>query len=91
MPYNSLADFVQALERENELKRINYPVKAELEITEIGYLPLLSALCAMVMAKSDSVILAAAELPDSAFQPHPSCLGPRGTAQMRRGRLPSRG
>jgi 4-hydroxy-3-polyprenylbenzoate decarboxylase len=36
MRYNSLRDFVQVLERERELKRINYPVKAELEITEIA-------------------------------------------------------
>jgi 4-hydroxy-3-polyprenylbenzoate decarboxylase len=36
MPYNSLKDFVQVLEREHELKRISYPVKAELEITEIA-------------------------------------------------------
>ena len=36
MPYNSLADFVQVLQRENELKRISHPVKAELEITEIA-------------------------------------------------------
>ena len=36
MPYNSLSDFVQVLEREGELRRINYPVKAELEITEIA-------------------------------------------------------
>lgn len=36
MPYNSLQDFVQVLERERELKRITHPVKAELEITEIA-------------------------------------------------------
>ena len=36
MPYNSLADFVQVLERASELKRIAYPVKAELEISEIA-------------------------------------------------------
>jgi 4-hydroxy-3-polyprenylbenzoate decarboxylase len=36
MAYNSLADFVQVLEREGELKRIAHPVKAELEITEIA-------------------------------------------------------
>ncbi|HEY6365760.1 MAG TPA: menaquinone biosynthesis decarboxylase, partial [Candidatus Binatia bacterium] len=36
MPYNSLQDFVQVLQREHELKRISYPVKAELEITEIA-------------------------------------------------------
>ena len=36
MPYNSLADFVQVLEREQELKRISHPVKAELEIAEIA-------------------------------------------------------
>lgn len=36
MPYNSLADFVQVLERDGELKRISHPVKAELEITEIA-------------------------------------------------------
>jgi 4-hydroxy-3-polyprenylbenzoate decarboxylase len=36
MAYNSLQEFVQALEREGELKRIGYPVKAELEISEIA-------------------------------------------------------
>ncbi|HVO93542.1 MAG TPA: menaquinone biosynthesis decarboxylase, partial [Terriglobales bacterium] len=36
MPYNSLAEFVQVLERDHELKRISHPVKAELEITEIA-------------------------------------------------------
>jgi len=36
MPYNSLADFVQVLERAGELKRIGHPIKAELEITEIA-------------------------------------------------------
>ena len=36
MPYNSLADFVQVLERSGELKRIAHPVKAELEICEIA-------------------------------------------------------
>ncbi len=36
MPYNSLADFVQVLERAGDLRRISYPVKAELEITEIA-------------------------------------------------------
>jgi len=36
MAYNSLQEFVQLLEREGELKRITYPVKAELEITEIA-------------------------------------------------------
>ena len=36
MPYNSLLEFVQVLERENELKRISHPVKPELEITEIA-------------------------------------------------------
>ncbi len=36
MPYNNLQDFVQVLEREGELKRITYPVKPELEITEIA-------------------------------------------------------
>ena len=36
MPYNSLQDFVQALERAGELKRISHPVGAELEITEIA-------------------------------------------------------
>ena len=36
MPYYNLTDFVQVLEREGELKRITYPVKAELEITEIA-------------------------------------------------------
>jgi 3-polyprenyl-4-hydroxybenzoate decarboxylase len=32
MAYNSLADFVQVLAQQRELKRITYPVKAELEI-----------------------------------------------------------
>ena len=36
MAYNSLEEFVQVLEREGELKRVTYPVKAELEITEIA-------------------------------------------------------
>lgn len=36
MSYNSLADFVQVLAHRGELKRITYPVKAELEITEIA-------------------------------------------------------
>ena len=36
MPYNSLADFVQVLERAGELKRITHPVKAALEVTEIA-------------------------------------------------------
>ena len=36
MPYYSLADFVQVLERKGELKRIAHPVKVELEITEIA-------------------------------------------------------
>ena len=36
MAYNSLQDFVQVLERQGELRRITYPVKAELEITEIA-------------------------------------------------------
>jgi len=36
MPYYSLADFVQVLERKGELKRITHPVKVELEITEIA-------------------------------------------------------
>lgn len=36
MPYNSLAEFVQVLERDHELKRISHPVKAELEITEVA-------------------------------------------------------
>jgi len=36
MPYNSLSDFVQVLERAGELKRIAHPIKAELEITEIA-------------------------------------------------------
>ena len=36
MPYYSLTDFVQVLERDGELKRVTYPVKAELEITEIA-------------------------------------------------------
>jgi 4-hydroxy-3-polyprenylbenzoate decarboxylase len=36
MPYNSLLDFVQVLERAGELRRITHPVKAELEIAEIA-------------------------------------------------------
>ena len=36
MAYNSLADFVQVLTQQGELKRITYPVKAELEIAEIA-------------------------------------------------------
>jgi 4-hydroxy-3-polyprenylbenzoate decarboxylase len=36
MPYNSLSDFVQVLDRAGELRRISHPVKAELEITEIA-------------------------------------------------------
>jgi len=36
MAYNSLEEFVQVLERKGELKRVTYPVKAELEITEIA-------------------------------------------------------
>ena len=36
MAYSSLHDFVQVLQRDGELKRITYPVKAELEITEIA-------------------------------------------------------
>jgi 4-hydroxy-3-polyprenylbenzoate decarboxylase len=36
MPYNSLSDFIQVLDREGELKRIAHPVNAELEITEIA-------------------------------------------------------
>ncbi len=36
MPYNSLAEFIQVLEREGELRRIAHPVKPELEITEIA-------------------------------------------------------
>ena len=36
MAYNSLAEFVQVLERQGELKRVACPVKAELEITEIA-------------------------------------------------------
>jgi 4-hydroxy-3-polyprenylbenzoate decarboxylase len=36
MPYNSLSDFVQGLERAGELRRITHPVKAELEIAEIA-------------------------------------------------------
>jgi len=36
MGYNSLQDFLGVLDREGELKRISYPVKAELEITEIA-------------------------------------------------------
>ncbi|HXG51263.1 MAG TPA: menaquinone biosynthesis decarboxylase [candidate division Zixibacteria bacterium] len=36
MAYSSLSDFLQVLSREGELKRVSYPVKAELEITEIA-------------------------------------------------------
>ncbi len=36
MAYNSLQEFVQVLARAGELKRIAYPVKAELEICEIA-------------------------------------------------------
>ena len=36
MPYNSLSEFVQVLERAGELKRVSHPVKAELEISEIA-------------------------------------------------------
>jgi 4-hydroxy-3-polyprenylbenzoate decarboxylase len=36
MPYNSLRDFLQVLERDGELKRITHPVNAELEIAEIA-------------------------------------------------------
>jgi 4-hydroxy-3-polyprenylbenzoate decarboxylase len=36
MAYNSLQQFVQVLEKTGELKRISYPVRAELEITEIA-------------------------------------------------------
>src|SRR6266511_1418910 len=36
MAYNNLDNFVLALEQAGELKRIAYPVKAELEITEIA-------------------------------------------------------
>lgn len=36
MAYNSLQQFVQVLSQQGELKRISYPVKAELEITEIA-------------------------------------------------------
>ena len=36
MAYNSLTEFVQVLEREGELKRVTYPVRTELEITEIA-------------------------------------------------------
>ena len=36
MPYNNLRDFVQVLTEQSEIKRITYPVKAELEITEIA-------------------------------------------------------
>ena len=36
MAYNSLQDFLQVLQRENELKRLSHPVRAELEITEIA-------------------------------------------------------
>ncbi len=36
MAYNSLAEFIQVLERAGELKRIAHPVQAKLEITEIA-------------------------------------------------------
>jgi 4-hydroxy-3-polyprenylbenzoate decarboxylase len=36
MAYNSLSEYVQVLTQQGELKRIAYPVKAELEITEIA-------------------------------------------------------
>ncbi len=36
MPYNSLSDFVQVLERAGELRRITHPVKAELELAAIA-------------------------------------------------------
>ncbi|HZD40894.1 MAG TPA: menaquinone biosynthesis decarboxylase [Terriglobales bacterium] len=36
MAYNSLAEFVRVLAQQGELKRITYPVKAELEISEIA-------------------------------------------------------
>lgn len=36
MAYNSMLEFVQALEREGEIKRIAHPVRAELEIAEIA-------------------------------------------------------
>jgi 4-hydroxy-3-polyprenylbenzoate decarboxylase len=36
MPYNSLEEFVRALQNQGELKRISYPVKAELEVCEIA-------------------------------------------------------
>ena len=36
MAYNNLTDFVQVLAKQGELKRITYPVKAELEVTEIA-------------------------------------------------------
>jgi 4-hydroxy-3-polyprenylbenzoate decarboxylase len=36
MAYNSLADFVQVLQQQGELKRITYPVRTELEIAEIA-------------------------------------------------------
>ena len=36
MPYNSLSDFVEVLERAGELTRITHPLKVELEIAEIA-------------------------------------------------------
>jgi 4-hydroxy-3-polyprenylbenzoate decarboxylase len=36
VPYNSLQDFIQVLSRDGELKRVTYPVNAELEIAEIA-------------------------------------------------------
>ena len=38
MAYDNLDNFVRALEQAGELKRIAYPVKAELEITSRGNL-----------------------------------------------------
>jgi 4-hydroxy-3-polyprenylbenzoate decarboxylase len=36
MAYSSLADFVQVLQQQGELKRVTYPVRVELEIAEIA-------------------------------------------------------
>ncbi|MEE1569445.1 MAG: hypothetical protein V1255_05975, partial [Alphaproteobacteria bacterium] len=36
MPYSSLRDFMERLEREGELVRVSVPVSPYLEMTEIG-------------------------------------------------------
>ena len=52
MAYNSLAEFLQVLEKESELKRITYPVKPELEITEIADRVMKSGLSAACLSES---------------------------------------